>query len=243
MWYLIQQTSEWTATWVTTPNIKLYIQPGGDAYEQQHNLGPEGRKNILDYLDNHNGLYLGICAGFFYSAASYYWQGILYNHPYLLGRFPTLEGPITDIANWPNYALTRLSNGIEAIYYGGPTRGYRLTPADLPGEVKATFVSVPGNPPAVLTYRRMLLTSVHLEAYENEGVTGLSTAQRVENYRYLAHLIDEVAEMNHVGTSADTVVDWMLTGISAQDIQMPPYRWLAPKTGAVATKSTLVLRT
>ena len=175
------------------PNVKIYIQPGGDAYKQQISLGSEGKNNILDYLDSHNGSYVGICAGFYYAATDYYWQGILYNHPNLLGRTPTLEGPITDIAYWPHYAMTHLSNGLEAIYYGGPTRGWRQTPAGMPGEVRSTFASLPNNLPAVVVYQRMLLTSVHLEAYEDEGVTGLSTAQRVKNYEYLAHLINEVA--------------------------------------------------
>src|SRR3989344_2656154 len=56
------------------PNVKLYVQPGGNAYYQQNALGSTGRTKILNYLDS-NRSYLGICAGAFYAANDYYWQG------------------------------------------------------------------------------------------------------------------------------------------------------------------------
>jgi hypothetical protein len=37
---------------------------------------------------------------------------------------------------------------------------------------------------------------VHLEAFENDESTGLGTADRIENYRYLATLINRVAQTN-----------------------------------------------
>src|SRR3989344_214666 len=167
------------------PNVKLYVQPGGDAYYQQNALGSQGKANILNFINSGKGFF-GTCAGFYYVAGDYYWQGKYYSWSNLLGIFPTLEGSVTDIADYdnsPGYALTPLSNGFNAIYYGGPTRGWRNTPNTLPvgAENKASFAALPNYLPAVVKYNNMLLTSVHLEAFENDGITGLSSEQRIEN--------------------------------------------------------------
>lgn len=181
------------------PNLKLYIQPGGDAYYQQDKLGSEGKNNILNYLSN-NGAYFGACAGWYYAANDYYWQGEYYNHPNMLDIYPTVEGSITDIADFEgntNHAVTSLSNGRNAIYYGGPTIGWRNTiPGSYVGVADSTFTAIPGNLPAVIKYNKTLLTSVHLEAFENDGITGLTTLDRIENYKYLANLLNEVAGTN-----------------------------------------------
>src|SRR3989344_2863049 len=135
------------------PQVKLYIQPGGNAYYQQNKLDVAGKNNILDYIDNRNGSYLGICAGFFYASNDYWWQGDYYNWPNLLMKFPTTEGSITDIADYdanPGYAMTSLSGGFNAIYYGGPTRGWRSTPNEYPGEMKTSFTTLPNNLPAII---------------------------------------------------------------------------------------------
>jgi hypothetical protein len=177
------------------PNLKLYVEPGGDAYKQQKALGAAGKSNILGFIDSGKA-YLGTCAGFYYAAGDYYWQGSYYDWPYLLGRFPTVEGSITSIADYegePPYAVTTLANGHHALYYGGPTRGWSQTPATHPGTAMSSFASIPGNLPAVIMNDNMLLTSVHLEAYENDGFSGLTTAQRVENYKWLASMINDAA--------------------------------------------------
>lgn len=179
------------------PNVKLYVQPGGDAYYQQRSLGSTGKSKILNYLDNLNGNYLGTCAGWYYAANDYYWQGSYYNHPDMLDRFPTVEGSITDIADYdsnPAYALTALSNGFNAIYYGGPTQGWRNTQVNLPasGEVLTSYTGNVAGLPAVVKTNNMLLTSVHLEAFEDDGISGLSIEQRIENYKLLANYINEL---------------------------------------------------
>lgn len=179
-------------------NLRLYIQPGGNAYYQQNSLESAGKQNILDLINSGKG-YLGICAGFYYAAGDYFWQGDYYDWPDLLGVYPTVEGSITDIADYegnPDHKLTTLSSGFNAIYYGGPTRGWRDTPSTYPGVADATFSEISGDLPAIIKYNNLLLTSVHLEAYENEGVTGLTSEDRVENYKYLANLVNEVAGTN-----------------------------------------------
>ena len=93
--------------------------------------------------------------------------------------------------------MTALGNGRNAIYYGGPTIGLQHTSlASLAGEKTASFVSIDGELPAVIIYGNLLLTSVHLEAFEGDESTGLGTADRIENYRYLATLINRVARTN-----------------------------------------------
>jgi len=181
------------------PNVELYVQPGGNAYYMQRSLGAEGKANILDFIDNDGGSYLGICAGFFYMAGDYHWQGDYYDWPDLLGRYPTLEGSITDIANYdenPGYALTTMDNGHEMIYYGGPTRGWRDTPSDILGEKIMSFSDIPSDLPSSIKYENMLLMSVHAEAYEDDGISGLTTEQRTENYKWLANKINDVSGTN-----------------------------------------------
>jgi len=178
------------------PNLKLYIQPGGNAYYQQRTLDNEGKQKILNFIDSGKA-YLGICAGFYYAAKNYYWQDDYYDWPDLLGVYPTVEGSIREIADYdenPGYALTSLDNGFNAIYYGGPTRGYEYTSLDSPGEVIAKYIETGNEMPALIKYNNLLLSSVHLEAYENDGVSGLSTEDRLENYKLLANLINDVAE-------------------------------------------------
>lgn len=182
------------------PNVKVYIQPGGNAYYQQNKLGSSGKSNINNYIDSGRG-YVGICAGFYYTAGDYYWQGSYYNWNDLLGKYPTVEGSITDIADYdasPGYALTSVSNGEQMIYYGGPTRGWRSTPADFPGQALLNYASIPGNLPASIKYNNMLLMSVHAEAYENDGISGLSSEQRLKNYIWFANAINSVAGTNFI---------------------------------------------
>ncbi len=181
----------------TYPNLKMWVQPGGDAYDQQTALGATGKANINGFIID-QGAYLGVCAGAYYATRGYWWEGRYYAHPYLLGAYPvTMEGAISSIAPWPGYAMTVLSNGRNAIYYGGPTVGLqRTSPASLLGETAASFASIGGGLPAVIIYNNVLLTSVHLEAFENDGISGLSTRDRTENYKYLANLINHVARTN-----------------------------------------------
>ncbi|MCX8158843.1 MAG: hypothetical protein N3D20_00935, partial [Candidatus Pacearchaeota archaeon] len=138
-------------------------------------------------------------AGWYYASNDYYWQGSYYNWANLLKRFPTVEGSITDIANYdvsPGYALTTVSNGLNMIYWGGPTRGWRQTPSSVPGVKLLGFSAIPGNLSAAVKNGKMLLLSTHPEAYENDGIVGLSTEQRIENYKWLANAINDVAGTN-----------------------------------------------
>src|SRR3989344_4396635 len=185
------------------PNLKLYIQPGGNAYYQQNSLGSAGKANIKDFILNDDGAYFGACAGFYYAAGDYYWQGEYYNWGDLLGLYPaTVEGSITDIADYdvnPGYALTSVDNGFEMIYYGGPTQGWRDTSLPLPsGAEQLLGLNAVGGLPAAIKYNKMLLTTVHSDLYEGVGISGLTTSQRIENYKWLANNLNGVAGTSFV---------------------------------------------
>ena len=93
----------------------------------------------------------------------------------MLGIFPTLEGSITTIwndATPPGYALTQAASVVEgqnltALYWGGPTRGFKHTNKTLPSDVTVhyNFASIPDELPAVVSFDNVLLSSIHLEAY------------------------------------------------------------------------------
>jgi glutamine amidotransferase-like uncharacterized protein len=184
------------------PDLDMYIQPGGDAYLAQRAIGASGKSRINAFLAS-NGSYFGACAGWYFAANDYMWQDAYYQHPNLLGAYPaTVEGSIKEIADYDvgtGYAVASLvrsldpdQNTFPALYWGGPTRGRLYTSNDgNTGNVDASFF--PSQLPAVVKSGNMLLTSVHLEAYENDGFTGLTTAEREANYRYLAGLVNEVA--------------------------------------------------
>lgn len=181
------------------PNLKVYVQPGGDAYSQQNSIGDTGKANILKYIDSKHGIYLGTCAGWFFASDGYYWEGVKYNWPNLLGKFPTTEGSIHEIATYPDYAMTDTSSGEKMIYFGGPTRGYNNTPDTSPGNVLMTFTDPKlkaKNMPAAVQNGNMLLFAVHAEAYEGIKITGLSTEQRLRNYQYRAQAINKAAGLD-----------------------------------------------
>lgn len=196
------------------PNLKLWVQPGGNAYDQQKSLGPEGRANILKYLQAGNSShYLGTCAGWFVASTDYWWEGTHYSWPNTLGIFETVEGSISNIwddAKPPGYTLTTVqgtaaaagaapggSRSLTALYWGGPTRGWNATPSSVTGKPLLTFSSIPGHLPASVLDRRHLFFSAHLEAYEGHpsGVQ-LSPLQRAQNYKFRAEQINQLTGEN-----------------------------------------------
>jgi len=193
--------------------VKMFGMPGGNAYNTQVSVQKSGKSNILKFIDA-GGLYVGTCAGFYFAAGSYWWQngeqgGGEFSWPNLLSRFPEVEGSITSIrddsAN-PGYKLTGLDNGLKAIYWGGPTRGWKKTSASgTPGTVLARYSDVPGNLMAAVhvndkSHGNLLLFSAHFEAEEGIGIrnTGLTSDQQLANWQYRAQQISSAAGLNFV---------------------------------------------
>jgi len=59
------------------PNLRMYVQPGGNAYDQQHTgIKSTGKANILSFINKGKGhTYIGTCAGWFVTTKDYWWQG------------------------------------------------------------------------------------------------------------------------------------------------------------------------
>ena len=59
-------------------NLKVYINPGGDAYSQLTSLGTAGAKNIKAFVQRDQSktpsAYVGFCAGGYLAAHDYLWE-------------------------------------------------------------------------------------------------------------------------------------------------------------------------
>ena len=124
-----------------------------------------------------------------------------------------MEGPIGAIAAYPDYAPTTLSNGLTALYWGGPALGLQRTTSALPAGARVLAYydhpDVPEDVPAIVRYKGpfvdALLVSPHPEATHSDlGCDpplprGCITAeQQAENWAFLA------AELNDLmGTDFD----------------------------------------
>ena len=91
------------------PNLKVYINPGGDAYSQLTALGTEGAAHIKNFVtrdqSKSSSAYVGFCAGGYIASHDYLWETIYEGPGYYnyvetppLSLFPhTVEGSIVDI--------------------------------------------------------------------------------------------------------------------------------------------------
>lgn len=191
--------------------VKIFAMPGGNAYNTQRSVKADGKANILNFIDA-GGLYVGTCAGFYFAASGYWWQdgqsgGGEFHWPNVLGRVPEVEGSITTIqddAASPGYKLTSIDNGLNAIYWGGPTVGWRKTSASsFPGTVLARYTEVSGDLLAAVhvndkSHGNLLLFSAHFEAEEGIGIknTGLTADMQLANWQYRAQQVSNAAGLN-----------------------------------------------
>ena len=168
---------------LTLANFKVVVFPGGDAYGYKTGLaGYEG--NVRNFISS-GGSYYGICAGSYYAAATIVWQGKTYSYPLDIYKGEDI-GAISDIAPWPQYAITPLNisgdsvignfGTVHAMYYGG---GYHTIPTESQqGAVvysAATFTtgSASGKSDLVrYTYGagKVALSSTHLESRAGSNV-------------------------------------------------------------------------
>ena len=119
---------------LTLSNFKVAFFDGGYAYGLR--TGLSGQEEKIRSFIRSGGAYWGDCAGAFYAASQFRWNGITYNFP--LGIYQGLiTGPISAIIAWPGYALTPLNvsgdpvignyGTQQQLYYGG---GYLDLPTD-----------------------------------------------------------------------------------------------------------------
>lgn len=153
-------------------NVRLFVNPGGDAYDQLTALGPANAQLIKDIVEQGTG-YAGFCAGAYLAAPAYVWETV-YESGYL-GIFPhAVEGSIVDVADYVGggqdgreYRLVNVSNGHKMLYYGGSTFGWNAL--EIPKvRVVLWFSDFYGflspNLPAAWVYENLFLTSIHAEA-------------------------------------------------------------------------------
>ena len=175
------------------PNLKVHIEPGGDAYKQQLALGPQGKSNLLRFIAR-GGAYVGICAGYYLASEGYAWNGQTYRHPNLLGLTPPVEGPIVSIADYNanQYRVTKVGEKLNQVYYGGPKVSNPVAFAAQGLRPLLRFDELPGKPPAAVQRGRVLLFSTHPEA-SWQTVEGLSREQMELNYIDFANRINQAA--------------------------------------------------
>lgn len=136
------------------PNLRLFIQPGGNAYEALSNLGLDGVSTIKNFYsrDQTNpSAYAGFCAGAYMAAKNYIWESKFEGADYFnsfgvpppLGLMPlTVEGSVYDVADLQfgsydsgkstsgvGFRIVNVSNGHQMMYFGGSTMGYNGVPA------------------------------------------------------------------------------------------------------------------
>ena len=115
------------------PNLRVFLNPGGNAYYQATALGPTGRKHIRDFVlrEDPPAAYAGFCAGAYIAAHDYIWETVYEGLDYLNFRtsppfslFPhTVEGSLVDIGDdqfgdqrdGTKYRLVNVSNGHKPV--------------------------------------------------------------------------------------------------------------------------------
>ncbi|MEI6056995.1 MAG: BPL-N domain-containing protein [Lentisphaerota bacterium] len=157
---------------LTTQDFKVVTFPGGTVAGYSDGLwGHE--KAILDFVFQ-GGSYYGVCGGAYYASRQMIWEGVPYYDGPLLGLFAgTDNGPLTEIATWPNWAMTpvRINDSVlgdmgtqQQMYYGG---GWKSAAKGV--SVAATYTST-GHAGAADGIRfsygngRVFLTGTHPEA-------------------------------------------------------------------------------
>ena len=130
---------------VQFPALKLFVNPGGNAYNQLAALGKIGVNNVREYVrrDTAPAAYAGFCAGAYMAAHDYIWESKYEGVDYLAFQldppfsfFPhTVEGSLVDLTDdqfgdqFGNpFRVVNVSNGHKMLYYGGSSFGYNGAP-------------------------------------------------------------------------------------------------------------------
>lgn len=157
------------------------IMPGGWSGEWKNQIDTVGNLSIREFVFN-GGVYVGVSAGAYYASDIVIWEGTTYDNP--LNIFiGVAEGPIPEIAPWPEYTMTEvnlnqehpindgLGGNLTVLYFGEPYF-YTLSGGNM--EVVATYVY--NDEPAIITFEygegMGLLLGPHLEIDEDSDQDG-----------------------------------------------------------------------
>lgn len=195
----------------------ILVIPGGDMYQYSQDLSPTGKENIKDFVRAGGG-YIGICGGAYFASEKVIWQGNqLPMQP--LGLFPgTAEGPIDEIAPYPEYTMAELRNedpshpimhrqadSIWMLYYWGPA----LIP-NTDADVMILARSQMGNKPMMIALQygsgRVFLVATHPEIEEDDNRDGNDFAEELDDQGSDWELMRDAVlwilgtDSNHVGS-------------------------------------------
>ncbi len=159
-------------------NFKILCIPGGDMYQYAQDISAGGKENIRNFIRDGGG-YIGICGGAYFASEEVIWRGSqLLMTP--LGIFQgTAEGPIDEIAPYPDYEMCKVNivdsthpitesepDSVWILYYWGPV----LIP-DLPTDVEILGSYDVTNQPAMLVFDygqgRVFIIGTHPEIEED----------------------------------------------------------------------------
>ena len=123
--------------------LRLYINPGGNAYNQLSALQANGTRNIKDFVTRdqaaHPSAFVGFCAGAYMASFAYLWETMFEGMGYFnfkqdppLDIFPHMvEGSLVDINDdqfsdqmGHKYRMVNVSNGHQMLYFGGSSFGW-----------------------------------------------------------------------------------------------------------------------
>ena len=127
--------------------LRLYINPGGNAYNQLSALQANGTRNIKNFVTRdqaaHPSAFVGFCAGAYMASFAYLWETMFEGLGYFnfkqdppLDIFPHMvEGSLVDINDdqfsdqmGHKYRMVNVSNGHQMLYFGGSSFGWNAVP-------------------------------------------------------------------------------------------------------------------
>jgi glutamine amidotransferase-like uncharacterized protein len=165
--------------------FNIICVPGGDMYQYAQEISSTGREKLRSFVRDGGG-YIGICGGAYFASEQVIWNGSpLPMIP--LAIFPgKAEGPLNEIAPYPNYAICDVNivdlthpitesepTTLSMLYYWGPA--LRLN-ADAQVSVLARYEK--NNAPAILAFDyglgRVFLVGTHPEIGKDSSLTGVS---------------------------------------------------------------------
>lgn len=120
---------------INTMNLSRYrvlCIPGGDMYVYAQDISSQGKENIKNFITTGGG-YIGICGGAYFACQQVVWQGSPLPMTPLGLLLGTAEGPINEIAPYPNYTMHKVNivcsthpitlsepDALWMLYYSGP---------------------------------------------------------------------------------------------------------------------------
>jgi len=107
--------------------FRILCIPGGNMYDYSQDLSSEGKEKIKSFIRAGGG-YIGICGGAYFAAEEVIWRGEQLPMTSLALFQGTSNGPIDEIAPYPNYAMCKVDivNSTHAITQSEPDSAWML---------------------------------------------------------------------------------------------------------------------